>query len=334
MTIKTFEAFAGYGSQLMALRRLEKDFPDFHVVPIGISEIDENPIKAYQAVHGDVPNYGDISKIDWNSVPDFDLFTYSFPCQDISSAGYQNGFAEGSGTRSSLLWECEKAIKAKRPKYLVMENVKQLYNKNNMPLFMKWLKILESYGYVSHCKILNSKHYGIAQNRERAFCVSILNEQPNSDFYHFPEPFALTTCIKDYLDNPIDPDTFYNDKYLANLHWYDNVTKTKNSDIIKVGNMFASNHSAGTIHSIEGTSSCVMLNHGTGIMVAIDQPDGTRKVKKLSASEMFRLMGVNDEDIAKMTQACGKTATWKLAGNSIVVDVLYHIFKSIFIHKV
>ena len=94
MVIKTFEAFAGYGSQLMALKRLERDYPEVHFEPVGISEIDENPIKAYKAVHGDITNYGDISKIDWNNVPDFDLFTYSFPCQDVSSSGYQKGFAE------------------------------------------------------------------------------------------------------------------------------------------------------------------------------------------------------------------------------------------------
>lgn len=80
MVIRTFEAFAGYGSQMMALKRLENDYPEVHFEAVGISEIDENPIKAYKAVHGDITNYGDISKIDWNNVPDFDLFTYSFPC--------------------------------------------------------------------------------------------------------------------------------------------------------------------------------------------------------------------------------------------------------------
>ena len=133
------------------------------------------------------------------------------------------------------------------------------------------------------------------------------------------------------MENPIDTETLYNSQYLENLHWFDNVTKSKKSDIIKLGNMFASNHSAGTIHSIYGTSSCIMLNHGTGIMVAIDNEDGTKSVKKLSGREMLRLMGVTDTDIDKMVNVCGKTATWKLAGNSIVVDVLYYIFRSMFI---
>lgn len=101
--IRVFEAFAGYGSQSMALRRLGIDFE-----VVGISEIDKYAIQAYMAVHGDTPNYGDISKIDWSSVPDFDFLTYSFPCTDISTAGQQKGLAEGSGTRSSLLWECRK----------------------------------------------------------------------------------------------------------------------------------------------------------------------------------------------------------------------------------
>lgn len=104
MKIKVFEAFAGYGSQAMALRRLKDRHPDFDFEVVGISEIEPNAIKAYNAVHGETTNYGDISKIDWRNVPDFDLFTYSFPCQDISAAGLQKGLAQGSGTRSGLLW--------------------------------------------------------------------------------------------------------------------------------------------------------------------------------------------------------------------------------------
>lgn len=113
--LRVFEAFAGYGSQSMALKRLGIDFE-----VVGISEIDKYAIQAYNAVHGETKNYGDISKINWEFVPDFDFLTYSFPCTDISSAGQQKGLEEGSGTRSSLLWECKKAIETKKPKYLLM----------------------------------------------------------------------------------------------------------------------------------------------------------------------------------------------------------------------
>lgn len=106
MKLRIFEAFSGYGSQSIALERLKEEYSDFDYEVVGISEIDRYAIQAYSAVHGDdIPNFGDISKIDWNDVPDFDLLTYSFPCTDISSAGQQRGLAEGSGTRSSLLWE-------------------------------------------------------------------------------------------------------------------------------------------------------------------------------------------------------------------------------------
>lgn len=101
--IRVFEAFAGYGSQAMALKRLQKMFPDeVEFEFIGTSEIEPAAIKAYKAVHGDTPCYGDICKIDWSQVPDFDLFTWSSPCQDFSQAGKQAGAIEGSGTRSSL----------------------------------------------------------------------------------------------------------------------------------------------------------------------------------------------------------------------------------------
>lgn len=89
--IKVFEAFAGYGSQHMALQRIKQKYPDqFDYEIVGISEIEQNAIKAYNAIHGDTTNFGDISKIDWSQVPDFDFFTYSFPCVpawDINSNG-------------------------------------------------------------------------------------------------------------------------------------------------------------------------------------------------------------------------------------------------------
>ena len=104
MKLRVFEAFAGYGSQSIALELLTQAFPDFQFQAVGISEIDKYAIKAYHALHGDdIPNHGDITKIDWTQTADFDLLTYSFPCQDISSAGKQRGFSEGSGTRSSCL---------------------------------------------------------------------------------------------------------------------------------------------------------------------------------------------------------------------------------------
>lgn len=201
--IKVFEAFAGYGSQSMALRRLGIDFE-----VVGISEIDKYAIQAYMAVHGDTPNYGDISKIDWSSVPDFDFLTYSLPCTDISTAGQQKGLAEGSGTRSSLLWECCKAIEAKRPKYLLMENVKNLVSKKFTPYLKEWLRFLEGQGYSNYTKVLNAKDFGVPQNRERVFMVSILGEAS----FHFPKPFTLEKRLKDVLEKDVDESFYLSEK--------------------------------------------------------------------------------------------------------------------------
>jgi DNA-cytosine methyltransferase len=156
--LRVFTAFSGYDSQCMALDKLGIDYE-----LVGWSEIDKYAIQAHNAVYPQWAdrNYGDISKIDWNQVPDFDLFTYSFPCQDISSAGRQRGLQEGSGTRSSLLWECQKAIEAKRPKYCLMENVAALVTEKFLPFFLEWERLMARYGYTNYNKVLNAKDYKV-----------------------------------------------------------------------------------------------------------------------------------------------------------------------------
>ena len=194
--IRVFEAFAGYGSQSMALRNI--GIP--HDV-VGISEIDKYALMGYYATHGQEKNYGDICAINWESVPDFDLFTYSFPCTDISNAGQQAGFDEGSGTRSSLLWECRRAIEHKRPKYLLMENVKNITSKKFIPGLHKWMNFLAHQGYTNFCKVLDAKNYGgIPQHRERCYLVSILGEA----WYDFPAPVPRERELEDYLEEEVD----------------------------------------------------------------------------------------------------------------------------------
>ena len=197
MKLRVFTSFSGYDSQLMALRDIGADYEC-----VGWSEIDKWAIKAHNAVFPELAdrNYGDITKIDWNAVPNFDLFTYSFPCTDISSAGEQKGFNEDSGTRSSLLWECRRPIAAKRPKFLLMENVKALVSEKYRPLFLKWESWLRSLGYVNYTEILNAKDYGVPQNRERVFMLSILN----GCWYEFPHPVRLEKRLEDVLELEVD----------------------------------------------------------------------------------------------------------------------------------
>lgn len=165
--LKVNELFAGIGAFRKALINLGIE----HEV-VGISEIDKYAIQSYTAMYGDTRNYGDISKVE--KLDYADLWTYGFPCQDISLAGYKNGIVKGE-TRSGLLYEVERLLlKSKAdnelPKYLIMENVKNLVGKQFKGDFDKWLLFLESLGYTNYWQVLNAKDYGIPQSRESILC--------------------------------------------------------------------------------------------------------------------------------------------------------------------
>ena len=151
--------------------------------------------------------YGDISLLNTDKLPDIDLFTYSFPCQDVSIAGLQKGLEQGQ-TRSGLLYECERIIEGKKPKYLLLENVKNLVSKKFKLDFDKWVEYLESLGYSNYYKVLNAKDYGIPQNRERVFLVSILNDDKKD--FKFPVGQDLNLKLIDMLDTTIDEDLYIN----------------------------------------------------------------------------------------------------------------------------
>lgn len=200
--MRILELFAGYGSQAMALERLGIPFTS------EISEIDKYAIDAYNQIHGQTHNWGDICQIDENKLPYYDLITYSSPCQDFSVAGLGRGGDAGSGTRSSLLWQCERIIRAVKPKYLLMENVKNLVSEKHKHNFIKWLKVLESIGYQNFWKVLNAKDYGVPQNRERVFVVSILG----GGQYLFPNPIKLDKRLKDVLEGNVDEKYYLSEK--------------------------------------------------------------------------------------------------------------------------
>ena len=130
-------------------------------------------------------------------------------CQDFSQAGLQKGGTEGTGTRSSLLWECRRAIVSKKPKYLMLENVAALVSAKFLPLFNKWRQELTSYGYENFAQVLNAKNYGTPQNRERIFLVSIRDDGDNPT-YHFPATFELENKLKDVLEDETDTKYYLN----------------------------------------------------------------------------------------------------------------------------
>lgn len=199
--LRLIELFAGIGSQTQALTNIGIA----HKV-VAISEIDKYAIQSYEAMHGKANNLGDIRKIE--ELPDADLWTYSFPCQDISVAGKGAGIKEG--TRSGLLFEVERLLrvaseKGTLPKYLLLENVKNLVSKKFKADFDKWLDFLSELGYTNYWKVLNAKDYGIPQNRERVFCVSIRGEH---EPFVFPKPKELTIRLRDLIDEKVD-EKFY-----------------------------------------------------------------------------------------------------------------------------
>lgn len=222
--LRVFEAFSGYGAMSLALKYL--GIP--HKV-VGISEIEPNAVKAYMALHKgeDIVNYGDISKVDWNEVPDFDLLNWSSPCQDYSNAGLQRGGQEGSGTRSSLIWELKRCLEVKQPKYLLTENVKALVSDKFRPGFLEYCRYLETKGYTSFNKVINSRDMGIPQNRERIFVVSILGES----WYNFPQPQELKLKLKDMLEEKVDERYYLDDKKVA--EFIGNLDKEKIRKIVE-----------------------------------------------------------------------------------------------------
>ena len=281
--MRVIELFAGVGSQTQALKNLGIK----HEV-IGISEIDKYAINSYEQLHGTVNNFGDISKID--ILPTADLWTYSFPCQDISIAGKQSGFDKEGNTRSGLLWEVERLLKvSEKPKYLLMENVKNLVSKKFKPGFNKWCECLEEMGYKNYYHVLNAKDYGIPQNRERVFMISILGEHKP---YIFPEKQELKTRLKDLLESEVEEKYYLSERILKgfiktnfkNMGFKFNPVKVEEANIghcitsgnndratdnfiIQVGNIKEStwkNPQVGRIYSVEGISPTLNICSGGG----------------------------------------------------------------------
>lgn len=381
--VKVFTAFSGYDSQCLALNRANIDYE-----LVGWSEIDKFAIQAHNALFPQWTdrNYGDISKIDWNLVPDFDLFTYSSPCQDFSNAGKMRGGEKGSGTRSSLLWECEKPIRAKMPKYLLMENVANLVSKKFIGTFQNWLNVLSELGYTNYWQVLNAKDYGVPQNRKRVFVVSILNSQQP---YYFQEAIKTDLRVKDLLEENVDESYYLSDKYLDTFHKIGRVWKGMSGvvgDTEQLAHTLTTNNGEGAKIAVtyqqqleprtDGCSNTLTTVQKDNLIIETDnvvaalrgrepvvlgwtrdkhgnvvnrhpvsvantvtsaKRDNTQnyvvdqfRIRKLTERECFRLMGVDDIDSDKIRQVVSKTQCYKLAGNSIVVDVLVAIFNQLF----
>ena len=207
--LKVIELFAGVGAQAEALKRANIK----HEV-IAISEIDKYAIQTYRKLHGWVTNLGDIKKI--KELPQADLWTYSFPCTDISISGQMKGFDKDSNTGSSLLWEVQRLLDKGKdngtlPRFLLMKNVKNIVSKRFLPLFQTWVDYLSSLGYKSFYKVLNARDYNVPQNRERCFMISVLNFDGE---FNFPETTELKVTLQDLLEKEVEERYFLSDRFI------------------------------------------------------------------------------------------------------------------------
>ena len=356
MNIKVFTAFSGYDSQCLALDRLHADYPQFNYELVGWSEIDKHAIKAHNALYPQYVdrNYGDMTLIDWNTVPDFDLMIYSSPCQDFSFAGSRRGGQDGSGTRSSLLWQVKHAIEAKKPKYLLMENVASLVSGKFIKLFNEWRVLLQSYGYTNFASVLDAQDYGIPQHRERIFLVSVLN---CDKAFYFPNPIKLTKTVNDILEEHVDDKYYLSQKMVDYIYSNGGVdgkyrggrgvidkkgiscTITANySKTPRQGVYIIEPYVVGWLRDKKG----IVVNRPTvkvaNTLTAAKRDntqnyvvEGVHLIRKLTELECFRLMGLTDDESFKIIKVVSMTYCYTLAGNSIVVDVLYYIFRQLYI---
>ena len=196
--LKVLSLFSGIGAFEKALSNIGVNYE-----LVNYCEIDKYASKSYSIIHNvsEKLNLGDITKIDIDKLPCVDLITHGSPCQSWSVAGKQEGGDKGSGTRSSLMWNAVEIVKHKTPKYVIWENVKNVLSKKHIHNFEQYLNELNSIGYTNYYKVLNAKDYGVPQNRERIYVISIFREH---EPYEFPKSIKLNKAIKDILENKIE----------------------------------------------------------------------------------------------------------------------------------
>ena len=270
-------------------------------------------------------NIFDIRTLYKRGMADVDLATYSFPCQDLSQQGKQLGMKRGSGTRSGLLWEIEKALdstpKKKLPKYLLMENVMSLSFSRNKDDFTMWQKKLNDLGYVNDIKILNSSHFGSSQARRRVFMLSVLKkkiELPSGDIKNIKSMMSVLSKETREIDQ------------LPKLEKYDRTEfKTTRSNIRKfrLSEKYTTFNSEAYVYHPEFCGPTLTAS-GANSRIKIFQ---NKRIRKMNAIEAYKYMGFKSSDYKKINKVKMLTENKMIytCGNSISVEVLENIFERI-----
>lgn len=343
--LRVFEGFAGYGGGHFALSKLKDRFPNFKFEVIGYSEIDKYACELYDMNHKNsngnfIKNYGDITKLNPVDVPDFDMFMGGFPCQPFSTAGMQKGVDDPYG-RGTLFQHIMRICEVKKPKYILLENVKGFFSKKFESTRSQMEDMLREMGYVAdkedktesplRVALLNSKDYGIPQNRERVWMFAKLGGLPK-DFSMEPEKVLNGLLMADFLDpNGYVPETMYlSDKQIEHLKVKHNI------DSFKVNKALCFDVYNKKIKT-DGYSITITMPEHNSLRV-IESHKDKEVVRKMSVTEQFRLMGLEGLNIEgrKVDIVFGNqsyTQLSKRAGNgwdvNLVTTLLEHIFKQL-----
>lgn len=227
--LEILSLFSGIGAFEKALYNINIDYK-----LIGFSEIDKYAIKSYCAIHDldEKLNLGDITKIDIDKLPRFiDIITHGSPCQDFSIAGKQIGGDVGTNTRSSLMWNTVEIVKWCLPKYVIWENVRNILSPKHIHNFNKYIETLKELGYNNYYQILNAKDYGIPQNRERVYTISIRKDIDKGTF-KFPEKEELHFRLKDVLEAEVDEKYYLSERMVNGFIRHNEKHKQKGTGFI------------------------------------------------------------------------------------------------------
>lgn len=322
--LKLLSLFSGIGAFEKALENIGEPFK-----VVRYCEIDKYASKAYSLIHNidENLNLKDVCSIKTEELPnDIDLITYGFPCQDISNAGKQKGFTDEQGnlTRSGLFFEALRIIEDTQPKIAIAENVKALVEKKFTAEFKIVLDSLNEAGYTNYWAVLNAKDYGIPQNRERVFIVSIRNDIDHG--FTFPKKYELKLRLKDLLEESVDEKYYLSDKMIQGFLKHNLKHEAKGTgfkwnptDTNGIAKCLRANAAlCPTDNTIDETNTTVQKDSLVAKNLCI---------RKLTPKECFRLMGFDDEDVDILIKnGISNTQLYKMAGNSICVDVLEELF--------
>lgn len=325
--LKVFEGFAGYGGASFGLKRLKENIPGFEYEVVGFSEFDQDAVELYEYNFPGVKNYGDITKIKEKRLPKFDLFTGGFPCQPFSTVGKRQGQEDERG-RGTLFGDIIRICEEKKPKYILLENVKGLTTGKMKATFDIILDELHRIGYDTRYAVLNSMKYGIPQTRERLWIFGYLGELPK-EFNLIPEEKPLQGYLQDFLDPNPSPDLYKTQKQIDRIHEIHHNEKFDVSEPLcyDIYN-----------RKIRTDRICMTVTPPEHNVIRIIEPmvNGEERFRKLSLDEHFRLMGfrMNGEDREiKFPPTQNYTKLGRRAGNgwdvNLVGILLTHIFNQV-----